>query len=60
MLFYIYIELFQMFDEAEFNAATFAGRAYGIAEFLRLTRYYLEKGECYYPNNLLKKYQLDK
>lgn len=60
MCFYILIEMMQMYDEAEFKVATYAGRAFGISEVLRFTKYYLEKNECYYPEKLLRKYGIER
>jgi len=41
MIYYILLEMFDQRSEDDFKAATFAGRAYGIADVLRRTSYFL-------------------
>jgi hypothetical protein len=56
MLFYVLLELFNYRGEEEFRAATFAGRAFGIADVIRRTRYFLQTNRNFFPIPLLKKY----
>lgn len=55
---YILLELFCLYGEAEFKAATFVGRAWGISQFLLLTQYYSDRGRFYFPQELLAKHNL--
>lgn len=58
MSFYILLELFHLYEETEFQAATFAGRSWGIYNLLLMTKYYLDRGRCYLPEELLIKHSL--
>lgn len=54
MQYYALLELLQMTGEEEFNVATFVGRAMGVADLLRRSKYYLELNRCYLPKELLE------
>lgn len=56
MIYYISLELFHCFQEKEFQAATYAGRAWGISQHLLRTKYYSDQGRFYIPEELLEKY----
>jgi phytoene/squalene synthetase len=56
MMYYILLEMFNARGEDEFKAATFAGRAFGIADILRRTNYFLKSGRNYFPVPLMKKF----
>mmetsp|Transcript_30675 Transcript_30675/g.30315 ORF Transcript_30675/g.30315 Transcript_30675/m.30315 type:complete len:183 (+) Transcript_30675:313-861(+) len=58
MTFYILLELFGLFGETEFTAATFAGRAWGVSDLLLLSKHYTANGRFYFPEELLTKYKL--
>mmetsp|Transcript_25613 Transcript_25613/g.44775 ORF Transcript_25613/g.44775 Transcript_25613/m.44775 type:complete len:288 (-) Transcript_25613:705-1568(-) len=58
MQFYALLEIFQMTGEEEFNCATYVGRAIGIADLLKRTKYYLESNRVYFPKELLLKHNI--
>ena len=53
--FYLLLEVMGLYGEAEFTAATFVGRAVGIADILSRTRLYVETGRCLFPEEILLK-----
>lgn len=55
MSFYLLLEMMELFGEAEFKAATFVGRAVGIADLISRSRYHLETSRCFFPEDLLSK-----
>lgn len=55
MPYYLLIELLQYYEEPEFRAATYVGRAYGIYQLLDYTSFYLKQGKCLFPETVLKK-----
>lgn len=55
MPFYLLLEVMGLYGEAEFTAATFVGRAVGIADILSRTRLYVETGRCLFPEETLQK-----
>ena len=55
MSFYLMLEVMGLYGENEFKAATFIGRAVGIADIISRTRLYLETSRCYFPEDLLHK-----
>ena len=58
MVNYILLEMFDQRTEDDFKAATFAGRAYGIADVLRRTAYFLQTGRNFFPQPLLQAHGL--
>ena len=56
MVYYITLELFHFFQETEFQAATYAGRAWGISQHLLRTKYYADMGRFYFPEETMVKY----
>lgn len=58
MVYYILIEILHFFNEAEFEAATYAGRSWGIMTLLMRTKYYADRGRFYFPEELMAKYSI--
>lgn len=56
MQYYALLELLQLNGEEEFNVATFVGRAMGVADLLKRSKYYLGKNRCYFPKEVLMKH----
>lgn len=58
MVYYITLELFGLLKEKEFEAATYAGRAWGISQHLLRTKYYADHNRFYFPEEILTKYKV--